>query len=123
MSASSGPFVISVAHDPRESQRDASGVAGRALGAVEGNLDDLLGAGVDDVALPAGLRGEEPLGLPGEHLVLHSRTLKVDALTCEDAGERPSTLRKLPPWSEGNQAVMVTPAVSTHEERIPSVDA
>ena len=43
-----GGLVVAVADHPREAQRQAAGVAARALQPVEGDLDDLLRADVDD---------------------------------------------------------------------------
>ena len=50
-----GGLVVAVADDPGEPQRQAAGVARRALEAVEGDLDDLLGADRDDVRRAVGL--------------------------------------------------------------------
>ena len=68
-----GGLVVAVADHPGEAQRHAAGVAGGALHAVEGDLDDLLGPHVHDVRSSATGSTElgEPLGLPGEHLVGH----------------------------------------------------
>src|SRR3569623_1004808 len=66
-----GGLVVAVAEDPGEAQGEAAGVPGRALQAVERDLDDLRGPHVHDVALAVGLQLEEALGLPGEHLVGH----------------------------------------------------
>ena len=54
VSASVGGLVVAVAADPGEAQRDAAGVAGRDLDAVERDLDHLLGPDVHDVAVAAG---------------------------------------------------------------------
>src|SRR5690606_28789039 len=59
------------AQHPGEAQRQSSGVAGRALNAVEGDLDDLLGTHEDDVTLAVCLQLQEAAGLPLEHLVGH----------------------------------------------------
>src|SRR4051794_23657050 len=71
-----GPLVVAVAHDAGEAECDAAWVAGGALDAVEGDLDDLLGPQLHDVVVLDGARADgqlgEPLGLPGEHLVGHA---------------------------------------------------
>src|SRR5689334_2191253 len=63
------PLVRPVPLDAGEAQRDPARVARAALDAVEGDLDDELGAHVHDVALAACLELEQGLRLPGEHLV------------------------------------------------------
>ena len=69
VSASPGRLVVAVAQHAREAQRHAARIARARLHAVEGDLDDQLGPHVDDVAVAADLEREQPLGLPGEHLV------------------------------------------------------
>ena len=82
-----GGLVLAVADDPGETQGHAAGVAGGALDAVEGDLDDLLGPDVDDVALAVGLQGEEPLGLPGQDLVGHPlEGVEVSTVTKDSGG-------------------------------------
>src|SRR3954451_18939981 len=69
-------LVVAVAHDPGEAERQATGVAGRALEAVEGDLHDLLRAQRYDVGVAdrAGLGRQlgKALGLPGQQRVGHA---------------------------------------------------
>src|SRR6478752_1594085 len=71
-----GALVVAVAQDPGEAERDATGVAGRALEAVEGDLHHLQRPQLHDVGVADGRGGDgelgEPLGLPREHLVGHA---------------------------------------------------
>ena len=64
-----GRLVLAVAQHPGEAQRHAARVARAALHAVEGDLDDQLGADVDGPVVAVVLKLEEPLGLPGQQLV------------------------------------------------------
>src|SRR4029079_12249716 len=66
-----GWLVGAIALHAGKAERDPAWVARARLDAVEGDLDDELGADVDDVTLSARLQLEEVLGLPGEHLVRH----------------------------------------------------
>src|SRR5690242_10602830 len=63
------PLVRPVPLHAGEAQGDAARVAGAALDAVEGDLDDELGTDVDVVAVARGLQLQQVSRLPGQHLV------------------------------------------------------
>src|SRR5437867_12843209 len=68
-----GTLVVAVAQHAGEAQCHATGVARRALDAVERDLDDLLGTDMHDVPVGRAVSEvEEPLRLPVEHLVRHA---------------------------------------------------
>src|SRR5207248_9334903 len=64
-----GALVGPVAFDARKAQRDAAGVARAPLHAVEGDLDDQRRLRANRPLIARALEAEQPLRLPGEHLV------------------------------------------------------
>jgi multimeric flavodoxin WrbA len=64
-----GVLVRAIALDPREAQRDATGVPDRGLNPVEGDLDDQLRADEHRDPTPVGLARQELTRLPFEQLI------------------------------------------------------